>query len=97
MRMERRQPTRAEWAAITSSRPVVRRVLSGRPEKPHNPVCVGPGRHLFFEHSIKQLFGHRPEGRLVDSVAKGEIVEAELNAFIGKRDKQRRRDEQADK
>jgi hypothetical protein len=27
MRVERRQPTRAEWAAITSTRPVVRKVL----------------------------------------------------------------------
>jgi hypothetical protein len=27
MRRERRQPTRREWAQITSSRPVVRRVI----------------------------------------------------------------------
>jgi hypothetical protein len=27
VKRERRQPTRAEWAAITSSRPVVRKVL----------------------------------------------------------------------
>ena len=33
------------------------------------------------------------ERRLVDSVAKGEQVEAELTAFIGKRDEQRRREE----
>jgi hypothetical protein len=26
MKRERRQPTRAEWAAIASSRPVVRRI-----------------------------------------------------------------------
>lgn len=36
MRRECRQPTRAEWAAVTSSRPVVRKVLergeSRRPE-----------------------------------------------------------------
>lgn len=29
---ERRQPTRREWAAITSRRPVVRRIQ--KPEKP---------------------------------------------------------------
>jgi hypothetical protein len=37
MRRERRQLTRAEWAAITSSRPVARRILSGRPEKSRSP------------------------------------------------------------
>jgi hypothetical protein len=31
MKRERRYPTKAEWAALTSSRPVVR-VLSRRPE-----------------------------------------------------------------
>jgi hypothetical protein len=31
MRRERRQPTRAEWERITSSRPVVRRIP--KPEK----------------------------------------------------------------
>lgn len=31
MKRERRQPTRAEWAAITSPRPVVRRIPA--PEK----------------------------------------------------------------
>jgi hypothetical protein len=38
MRRERRQPTRAEWAAITSRRPVVRRVLERRPQssRPEN-------------------------------------------------------------
>ncbi len=31
MKVERRQPTRAEWAAITSPRPVVRWVLERKP------------------------------------------------------------------
>ncbi len=31
MKRERRQPTHREWAAITTRRPVVRRI---RPEKP---------------------------------------------------------------
>jgi len=31
MKRERRQPTRREWEAITSGRPVVRKI---RPEKP---------------------------------------------------------------
>ncbi len=31
MKRERRKPTRAEWAAITSKRPVVRRIA--RPEQ----------------------------------------------------------------
>lgn len=34
MKRERRQPTRREWAAITSRRPVVRRVPP--PEVSHN-------------------------------------------------------------
>jgi hypothetical protein len=35
MKVERRQPTAREWAAITSSRPLVRHVMSGRPENLH--------------------------------------------------------------
>jgi hypothetical protein len=42
VKRERRQSTPKEWAAITSSRPEVRRVLerrpqSSRPESPHSP------------------------------------------------------------
>jgi hypothetical protein len=48
VKRERHQPTRVEWAAITSSRPVVRRVLerrphSSRPENPHSPGPIARG------------------------------------------------------
>ncbi len=45
MKRERRQPTRAEWAAITSPRPVVRWVLQRRPTTERSGVTerrVGP-------------------------------------------------------
>jgi hypothetical protein len=44
VRVERRQLTRREWAAITSSRPVVRQVLERRPQssRPENPHSPGP-------------------------------------------------------
>lgn len=48
MKIERRKDlTAREWAAITSARPVVRRVLdrgqSRRAEDPHSPGRNGPG------------------------------------------------------
>jgi hypothetical protein len=42
VKIERRKPTRAEWAAITSSRPVVRVLERGESSRPENRDTFAP-------------------------------------------------------
>jgi hypothetical protein len=44
MRRERRQPTKAEWAQLTSSRSVVRRIPPGLPAR-RGEQLFGASRH----------------------------------------------------
>jgi hypothetical protein len=66
MRVERRLPTPREWAAITSRRPIVHRVLrrrsSGRPDKSQHHDLQQPHPFLASEPNNCSVQGEAMEG-----------------------------------
>jgi hypothetical protein len=71
MKVERRKPTQAEWAAITSSRPVVRKVLErGQATQPDSAEArLKNNNYFYFRRKPAIVAGYETR-----SIAHGKIL-----------------------